>query len=81
MPLPRNGPGGTHLRRSRAAPLAVDCRVGLGRRPLREACFEELFVHFGQPSSWSCFADVEPALAALSQAGYRLAVSSNFDAR
>ncbi|HEX4071932.1 MAG TPA: HAD-IA family hydrolase [Planctomycetaceae bacterium] len=47
----------------------------------RETCFEELFVHFGQPSSWSCFADVEPALAALSQAGYRLAVSSNFDAR
>ena len=33
----------------------------------REACFEELFVHFGQPSSWSCFADVEPALEALSR--------------
>ncbi len=47
----------------------------------REACFEKLFVHFGQPSSWSCFADVEPSLAALSRAGYRLAVSSNFDAR
>jgi putative hydrolase of the HAD superfamily len=47
----------------------------------REACFEELFLHFGRSSSWSCFADVGPALAALSQAGYRLAVSSNFDAR
>ena len=47
----------------------------------REECFNELFTHFGQPSSWSCFADVGPALAALSQAGYRLAVSSNFDVR
>jgi putative hydrolase of the HAD superfamily len=46
-----------------------------------EECFDELFTHFGQPSSWTCFTDVEPALTALSQAGYRLAVSSNFDSR
>ena len=31
----------------------------------QEACFEELFAHFGRPSSWTCFPDVEPALAAL----------------
>jgi putative hydrolase of the HAD superfamily len=47
----------------------------------REECFEELFVHFGRPSSWTCFPDVEPALLALREAGFRLAISSNFDAR
>ena len=46
-----------------------------------EACFEELFAHFGRPASWSCFADVGPTLAALKEAGFHLAVSSNFDGR
>jgi putative hydrolase of the HAD superfamily len=47
----------------------------------REECFDELFAHFGRPSSWTCFPDVEPALVALREAGFRLAISSNFDAR
>jgi putative hydrolase of the HAD superfamily len=47
----------------------------------RDECFDELFAHFGRPSSWKCFPDVEPTLAALREAGFRLAVSSNFDAR
>lgn len=45
------------------------------------ACFEDLFVHFGRPSSWICFPDVEPVLPALKKRGFRLAVSSNFDRR
>jgi len=47
----------------------------------REACFAELFAHFGQPSAWRCFSDVEQTLVFLREAGFRLAVSSNFDAR
>jgi putative hydrolase of the HAD superfamily len=47
----------------------------------QDECFEELFAHFGQSASWQCFPDVEPTLAALREAGFRLAVSSNFDAR
>lgn len=46
-----------------------------------EACFEELFVHFAEPGSWQCFADVEETLAELTGRGYRLAIASNFDAR
>jgi putative hydrolase of the HAD superfamily len=47
----------------------------------RAACFEDLFVHFGRPSSWMCFPDVESVLVALKDLDFRLAVSSNFDAR
>lgn len=46
-----------------------------------EECFRELFEHFAQPSSWKCFDDVDDALRRLHQAGYRLAVASNFDRR
>ena len=45
------------------------------------ACFHDLFVHFARPSTWICFADVETTLVELSNRGFRLAVSSNFDAR
>lgn len=44
-------------------------------------CFEELWQHFAQPTSWSCFPDVEESLADLAAAGLRLAVASNFDQR
>lgn len=47
----------------------------------RDECFAELFAHFGQPSAWRCFSDVEQTLEHLREAGYRLAVSSNFDSR
>lgn len=44
-----------------------------------DACFAELFAHFGQPHAWACFPEVGVALRRLRQAGYRLAVCSNFD--
>jgi putative hydrolase of the HAD superfamily len=46
-----------------------------------DACFEELFAHFARPDSWTCFPEVGAALRKLREAGYRLAVCSNFDSR
>lgn len=46
-----------------------------------EACFAELFQHFGEPSSWTCFDDVSPAISNLVARGLQLAMASNFDAR
>lgn len=46
-----------------------------------EACFQELFAHFGSPGAWRVFPDVAPALARLSRAGLRLIIASNFDRR
>ncbi len=46
-----------------------------------EACFQELFAYFGQPRSWACFPEVGAALKRLQQAGFRLAICSNFDGR
>ena len=47
----------------------------------QEGCFRELWDHFARPSSWRCFADVGDALAQFAQAGYKLAIASNFDIR
>ncbi len=46
-----------------------------------DACFEELFKHFGQPSAWQCFDDVSESLTSLKRRGLSLAVASNFDNR
>lgn len=46
-----------------------------------EAAFLELWNHFADPASWSCFPDVEESLCRLSQAGIQLAIASNFDSR
>ncbi|MBL8849535.1 MAG: HAD-IA family hydrolase [Planctomycetaceae bacterium] len=46
-----------------------------------DACFEELFAHFAQPTAWQCFADVEDTVAEARRRGCRLAIASNFDAR
>ncbi|MFP6762523.1 MAG: HAD-IA family hydrolase [Planctomycetaceae bacterium] len=46
-----------------------------------DACFDELFEHFGKPSSWACFEDVHPTLTGLQRRGIRLAIASNFDSR
>jgi putative hydrolase of the HAD superfamily len=46
-----------------------------------DACFQELFAHFGQPTAWVCFPEVGAALRKLRQAGFRLAICSNFDGR
>ena len=43
--------------------------------------FEELWEHFARPASWELFDDVEPTWNYLNEAGFRLAIASNFDAR
>ncbi|SIN84711.1 putative hydrolase of the HAD superfamily [Singulisphaera sp. GP187] len=49
--------------------------------PEPDRAFEELWDHFGRPDSWRCFADVGPALTALSATGMPIAIASNFDSR
>ncbi|MCA9067661.1 MAG: HAD-IA family hydrolase [Planctomycetaceae bacterium] len=46
-----------------------------------EACFEELFHHFGQANSWRCFPEVEETLQTLATRGQELVLASNFDRR
>jgi putative hydrolase of the HAD superfamily len=46
-----------------------------------DECFQELFAHFGRPEAWACFPEVGSALEQLRDAGFRLAVCSNFDGR
>lgn len=46
-----------------------------------DACFEDLFAHFGLPTSWACFDDVQPTLDLLRERGLSFAIASNFDAR
>jgi putative hydrolase of the HAD superfamily len=49
--------------------------------PDTAACFAELFAHFARPAAWRCFDEVPAVLAVLKEAGYRLAIASNFDGR
>ncbi len=49
--------------------------------PDTAACFAELFAHFACPDAWRCFDEVPAVLAGLKEAGYRLAIASNFDGR
>ena len=46
-----------------------------------EACFAELFAHFGRAEAWRLFPEVRDALAQLRGRRLRLAVVSNFDGR
>jgi putative hydrolase of the HAD superfamily len=46
-----------------------------------DACFAELFAHYGRAAAWRVFPEVPDALAALRARGLRLAVVSNFDGR
>ncbi len=46
-----------------------------------ERCFEELFAHFGRPSSWRCFDDVATTVNRIQRLGLRLVIASNFDSR
>jgi len=45
------------------------------------ACFGRLFAHYDDPAAWSVFPEVPAVLAAAVEAGFRLAVVSNFDRR
>jgi len=46
-----------------------------------EACFRELFDHFGRPDAWRCEPDAGPTMEALAGQGYTLALASNYDRR
>ena len=54
-------------------------RRSLDGRGVSAEVFGRLAAHFRRPDSWTVFADVSPALAALAAAGLRLAVVSNWD--
>ena len=43
--------------------------------------FEDLWDHFANPSSWQLFDDVIPTWTGLANAGFQLAIASNFDRR
>ena len=43
--------------------------------------FSRLAAHFADPASWTVYEDVRPALEALTEKGFRLAVVSNWDSR
>jgi putative hydrolase of the HAD superfamily len=44
-------------------------------------CFQELYRHFARPEAWRCAPDTAAVLGALAQAGYVLALASNYDHR
>lgn len=46
-----------------------------------DACFEELFAHFGDAANWRVFDDTTATISGLQQLGLPLAVASNFDDR
>ena len=46
-----------------------------------EACFRELFAHFGRPDAWAVHPEAGPTLAALAGLGCRIGLASNFDGR
>ena len=46
-----------------------------------QLCFQELWDHFANPSSWTMFADVPRCFQQLQQRGLRIAIASNFDQR
>lgn len=46
-----------------------------------EQWFEDLYGHFGEPSTWQMFDDARPTLQELSQRGLRLGIVSNWDTR
>jgi putative hydrolase of the HAD superfamily len=43
--------------------------------------FDELWEHFGRPTAWRTFEDVDAAIPALLASGCRLVIGSNFDGR
>ncbi len=46
-----------------------------------DACFAELFAHFGRPESWRCDPQAETLLRELTNRGVVLGMASNFDSR
>lgn len=46
-----------------------------------DACFEELFLHFGHPQAWTPVAGAAATVTALARRGFALAIASNCDCR
>jgi putative hydrolase of the HAD superfamily len=46
-----------------------------------DACFEELFTHFGRPASWRLDPDAARVMPELAKRGLTLGVASNYDRR
>ncbi|MCR9202904.1 MAG: HAD family hydrolase [Planctomycetaceae bacterium] len=46
-----------------------------------DACFEELFAHFGDAANWRVFDDTAATISGLQNLGLPVAVASNFDDR
>ncbi len=46
-----------------------------------DRAFDELWDHFGRPTSWRCFPDVSEALAFFKESGVPIVIASNFDGR
>jgi REG-2-like HAD superfamily hydrolase len=49
--------------------------------PPSEACFDELYARFAEPSAWRVFEDVQEALERLASGGLKLGIISNWDER
>ena len=46
-----------------------------------ETCFQELYAHFSRPDAWKLYPDATETVARLLEAGWAVAVTSNFDRR
>ncbi|CAN5504181.1 HAD family hydrolase [soil metagenome] len=46
-----------------------------------DACFQELWQHFGQPANWKLAPDVDVLFRELRQRDLKVAIASNFDSR
>jgi putative hydrolase of the HAD superfamily len=46
-----------------------------------DACFKELYQHFGQPEAWRCDPQASSVLNQLAASGYVLGMASNYDQR
>ena len=75
-----DGPLSTDEEVERRRWRAIVARV-LPEVPDPHRAFDELWDHFGRPESWRAFPDSAPAVAAIREAGIRVCIGSNFDAR
>jgi putative hydrolase of the HAD superfamily len=74
---PRTSQRREWLRWQKIVARVLDDVPGAGGRRL----FAQLWHHFQQPEHWQLYPEVASVLTRLKQAGYRLAVASNFDRR
>ena len=63
------------------AQLVAETFAGVLPEPVDGRLFAALYQRFTEPDAWHVFDDVRPTLAALRQAGFRLAAISNWDER